>query len=78
MASARVGKRGLFADPERFALVGVWLILIIFFVIKVPDTFPTMANVSNMLGSQAVLLVLALGLSSPCVRTSTTCRWRRS
>lgn len=58
-------KKGLLSDPERFALIGVWLILIAFFVIKVPETFPTMANVSNMLGSQAVLLVLALGLIIP-------------
>ncbi|MET0953728.1 MAG: ABC transporter permease [Aeromicrobium sp.] len=64
-ASASPGRKGILADPERFALVGVWAILIIFFVIKVPDTFPTMANVSNMLGSQAVLLVLALGLIIP-------------
>jgi len=52
-------------EPERFALIGVWIILIIFFVVKVPDTFPTTANLSNMLGSQAVLLILALGLIIP-------------
>lgn len=63
--STSARKKGLLADPERFALVGVWIALIIFFVIKVPETFPTMANVSNMLGSQAVLLVLALGLIIP-------------
>jgi ribose transport system permease protein len=64
-AVTSVVKNGLFNDPERFALIGVWLVLILFFVVKVPDTFPTMANVSNMLGSQAVLLVLALGLIIP-------------
>jgi ribose transport system permease protein len=53
------------ADPERFALIGVWLALIIFFVIAIPEYFPTMANLSNMLGSQAVLLILALGLIIP-------------
>ncbi|MGJ9421409.1 ABC transporter permease [Aeromicrobium sp. CF3.5] len=53
------------AEPERFALLGVWVVLIIVFSIIVPDTFPTTANVSNMLGSQAVLLILALGLIIP-------------
>ncbi len=59
----RTGKKP--AEPERFALLGVWVLLIIAFSVIVPDTFPTMANVSNMLGSQAVLLVLALGLIVP-------------
>ncbi|QWC84488.1 ABC transporter permease [Nocardioidaceae bacterium] len=53
------------AEPERFALLGVWALLIIVFSLLVPDTFPTTANVSNMLGSQAVLLILALGLIIP-------------
>jgi ribose transport system permease protein len=53
------------AEPERFALLGVWVLLILVFSLIVPDTFPTTANVSNMLGSQATLLVLALGLIVP-------------
>ena len=57
--------RRMWREPERFALIGVWIILIIFFVIAVPNTFPTAANVSNMLGSQAVLLILALGVIIP-------------
>lgn len=52
-------------DPERFALLGVWVVLIVFFVIAVPQTFPTTANLSSMLGSQAVLLILTLGLIIP-------------
>ena len=52
-------------EPERFALIGVWIILIIGFSIRLPETFPTTANISNMLGSQSVLLVLALGLIIP-------------
>lgn len=58
-------RRSRLREPERFALIGVWIVLIIFFVWKVPDTFPTTANLSNMLGSQAVLLILALGLIIP-------------
>ena len=49
-------------EPERFALIGVWVVLIAVFVAVLPDTFPTAGNLSNMLGSQAVLLILALGL----------------
>jgi ribose transport system permease protein len=52
-------------EPERFALIGVWLVLIVFFSAMIPEYFPTMANLSNMLGSQAVLLILALGLIIP-------------
>jgi ribose transport system permease protein len=62
---ARKSRKGLLREPERFALIGVWIALIIFFIIVVPDTFPTTANLSNMLGSQAVLLILALGLIIP-------------
>ena len=53
------------AEPERFALLGVWAVLFLVFSLIVPETFPTSANISNMLGSQAVLLVLALGLIVP-------------
>jgi ribose transport system permease protein len=63
-AVAASGKRKSL-DLERFALIGVWIVLIIFFSILLPQTFPTAANVSNMLGSQAVLLILALGLLIP-------------
>lgn len=63
MRGRAVAKRP--AEPERFALLGVWAVLILVFSIIVPETFPTTANVSNMLGSQATLLVLALGLVVP-------------
>jgi ribose transport system permease protein len=64
-ANATTTPRKGIRDPERFALLGVWVVLIVFFVIAVPDTFPTTANLSSMLGSQAVLLILALGLIIP-------------
>lgn len=53
------------AEPERFALIGVWAVLIVAFSLIVPQTFPTAANVSNMLSSQVVLLILAIGLLYP-------------
>ena len=52
-------------EPERFALIGVWIVLIVVFCFLEPQTFPTVANLSNMLSSQAVLLILALGLIIP-------------
>lgn len=53
------------AAVQRFALVGAWLIVIVVFCLLRPDTFATTANVQNILGSQAVLLVLTLGLLLP-------------
>lgn len=57
--------RGTPAEPERFALLGVWIVLIVAFSVMIPDIFPTTANVSNMLASQVVLLILAIGLLYP-------------
>jgi ribose transport system permease protein len=62
-AARRAGRKP--AEPERFALLGVWAVLILAFSIIVPETFPTTANVSNMLASQVVLLILAIGLLVP-------------
>ena len=53
------------AEPERFALVGVWVVLIAVFCLLLPETFPTTANISNMLATQVVLLILAVGLLYP-------------
>ncbi|MCZ8516306.1 ABC transporter permease [Paenibacillus filicis] len=50
---------------ERYALVGAWLLVIVIFGILSPDNFLTTANFSTILGSQAVLVVLALGLLIP-------------
>jgi ribose transport system permease protein len=48
---------------ERFGLLGIWALVIVVFGILRPDTFLTSANFSTILGSQAVLVVLALGLA---------------
>ncbi len=50
---------------ERFGLVIAWLIVIAVFGIVEPDTFLTPANFSTIFGSQAVLVVLTLGLLVP-------------
>jgi len=53
------------AAVQRYALVGAWIAVIVVFSLLKPDTFATTANVQNILGSQAVLLVVTLGLLLP-------------
>jgi len=52
---------------ERFALPGVWVILIATFWIKAPNTFATTGNVANILGSYSIVLVLAICLLIPLI-----------
>lgn len=52
---------------ERFALPGVWVIVIVIFSITASKTFPTMATVANILGSQSIVLVLSMCLLIPLV-----------
>ena len=49
----------------RFGLVIAWLAAIAFFGLLEPDIFLTEANFSTILGSQAVLVILTLGLLIP-------------
>ena len=48
---------------ERFGLVGAWILLIALFGALLPSSFLTWPNFSTMFGSQAVLVVVALGLT---------------
>jgi ribose transport system permease protein len=50
---------------ERYALLGAWALVIALFGILRPDTFLTSANFASILGTNAVLVVLALGLLVP-------------
>ena len=57
---------GVFARrAEQFGLIVVWLGLIGIFGVLRPDTFLTWPNLSTILGSQAVLVVVTLGLIIP-------------
>jgi ribose transport system permease protein len=47
---------------ERFGLVATWAGIIVVFGVLRPDTFMTSSNFSTIFGSQAVLVVLSLGL----------------
>lgn len=50
---------------QRLALPTAWLGLIVLFGAIEPDTFLTSANAQNILGSQAVLVMLTIGLLIP-------------
>ncbi|HEY6496972.1 MAG TPA: ABC transporter permease [Trebonia sp.] len=52
---------------EAWALVVMWALLIISFTLAEPGLFMTIGNWSNILGSQAVLLMLALASLIPLV-----------
>ena len=55
-------RRSLAPALERSGLVLTWIVMIAVFSALRPDTFATQANFSTILGSQAVLVVLALGV----------------
>lgn len=50
---------------RRYGLVVAWALLIIVFSALRPGTFPTTGNFEGIFGSQAVLLILAIGLIVP-------------
>ena len=50
---------------SRYALLFAWFVLALTFSIRLPDTFATIGNWQVMLGGQATLLVLTLGVLFP-------------
>jgi ribose transport system permease protein len=64
---ARVGQGPLARQVERFALPAVWIVLIVVFSFTASQTFPTSATAANILGSQSIVLVLAMCLIIPMV-----------
>ena len=54
---------------ERYTLVLVFIAVLVFFSVwgETSGTFPTSANIKNVLGNQAVLGVLALAIMIPLV-----------
>jgi ribose transport system permease protein len=64
--SEQLGRQRGRADfVQRWALLVVWAALIAVFGVIQPDTFLTMQNLQSLLGSQAILLILTLGLMIP-------------
>ncbi len=52
-------------EAERFGLVFVWIALILLFGVMRPETFLTWSNFSTIFGSEAVLVIVTLGLIIP-------------
>jgi ribose transport system permease protein len=63
--ATRPRQRRLVLRLEQFGLIIVWLLLIALFGALRPATFLTWPNLSTILGSQAVLVVITLGLIIP-------------
>jgi ribose transport system permease protein len=59
------GRRVVTATAGSYGLVIAWLAVIAIFGALRPHTFLSMANVANILGSQAVIAVLTLGVLIP-------------
>ena len=53
---------GFIQAVERYGLIVVWMILIAIFGALRPDTFLTWQNISTILGSQAILVIVTLGV----------------
>ncbi|GAA0311190.1 ABC transporter permease [Kineococcus aurantiacus] len=53
------------AHGERFALLGAWALVLAVFCVLRPDTYATAGNLQSVLGSQAVLLIVSLGVLLP-------------
>jgi len=54
---------------EKYALVGLFVVMMLFFTFwsKTSHTFPTRANIKNVLGNQAVIGILAMAIIIPLV-----------
>ncbi len=60
-----MGKLDIKYEAERFGLVFVWIALVLLFGAMRPDTFLTWSNFSTIFGSEAVLVIVTLGLIIP-------------
>jgi ribose transport system permease protein len=65
VTSPRLTRKAALDFTSRLGVVIIWIIIIIVFSIIQPDVFPTTGNFQTIFGSQAVLLILALGVLFP-------------
>ncbi|PBC35645.1 ribose ABC transporter permease [Rhodococcus sp. ACS1] len=49
----------------KFGLLGMLVIELVVFSLLAPDTFPTVSNFQNILSSQAIFMIVTLGLTVP-------------
>jgi ribose transport system permease protein len=64
-ARSRLGNTNFVDLSRRYGIIVVWLGVIVVFSVLRPDTFFTFGNFQTIAGSQAVLVVLTLGLLVP-------------
>lgn len=64
---ARLRGRPLSYWLSAYALVIAFVLMIVVYSVLAPSTFPTWGNVRTIIGTQAVLLLLTLGLTIPLV-----------
>lgn len=65
LSVAARNRRALQVRVQQAGLPIAWLAIIVVFSLLRPDTFPTVADAANILGSQAVIAVLTLGVLLP-------------
>jgi len=64
-AAARARMDRAINIAERYGIFAAWIVVIVVFGVIEPSTFLTVATVRNILGSDAVLVILGLGLILP-------------
>lgn len=64
-AGARFNRPSVAAFAYRYMVVLVLLAMVLLFSLLLPETFATFANLRTITGTQAVLIVLTLGLTVP-------------
>ncbi|MCD8390541.1 MAG: ABC transporter permease [Firmicutes bacterium] len=52
---------------QKYAVVAVWIVLIIVYSVIMPDTFATWNNITSMLSSKAAVAVLSLAIMIPLI-----------
>lgn len=57
------GTSGKAGPLQRYALVAVFVLVVVIFSVEEPSLFLTLANLKSMLDSQAILLILAVGVT---------------
>jgi ribose transport system permease protein len=61
----RDARRVFASEFQKYALIVAWAIVVLVFCLLKPDVYATSGNFQTIFGSQAVLLILALGLILP-------------
>lgn len=61
------GKMSAGSFMQRYFIFAIWVFLIVLYTVLLPKSFPTWLNVTTMLSSKAVMLVLSLALMVPMI-----------